>query len=99
MRHFPLWWIIHTEEERERLRRSISKHGIKKPVKITRIGGVILDGNLRYEIARELGIEVPFTYASFGDWFSLAMLNTKRLFRVLCNKMKKIDKGLSCQRQ
>ncbi|MBC7219754.1 MAG: hypothetical protein H5T49_06475 [Hadesarchaea archaeon] len=90
MRHFPLWWVVHTDEEKERLRKSISKEGVKEPVKITRIGGIILDGNMRYEIARELGIEVPFTYASFSDLFSLTIQNLRRLFRVLCYKMKRL---------
>lgn len=90
MRHFPLWWVVHTDEEKEKLRRSISKEGIKEPVKITRIGGIILDGNMRYEIARELGIEVPFTYASFSDLFFLTIQNMMRLFRVLCYKMKRL---------
>lgn len=89
MKHFPLWWVIHTDEERRRLKKEISKCGIKEPIKVSKIGGIIIDGNLRYEIARELGIEVPFTYASVSDWFYLAFLNTKRLLRVLYLKVKK----------
>jgi len=90
MRHFPLWWLVHTEEEREQLKKSISESGIREPVKISKIGGIVLDGNLRYEIAQELGIAVPFTYARFDESFYYALQSAKRLFRILYQKIRNV---------
>jgi hypothetical protein len=88
MRHFPLWWLVHTKEEREQLKRNIAELGIKEPIKVSKIGGIIVDGNLRYEIARELGIEVSFTYARLDELCYYALRSAKRLLRILYRKVK-----------
>lgn len=48
------------------LKRSIKRHGILAPVLVS-YDGVILDGNHRVSIAKELGIEVPIALVSCED--------------------------------
>ena len=56
-----------SDEEYQSLKRSIEKDGIRQPVDVTP-EGLILDGNHRWEIARELGLEeIPTNIIEFGS--------------------------------
>jgi hypothetical protein len=74
-------------DERREMTEDIQKHGIKVPVVL--FEGKILDGRTRYEIARDLDIEVPVEDFIGTDKQALALAASYNLHRRHLNQSQK----------
>ena len=57
-----------TAEERDRMKVNIQKHGIEKPLEISMLTGLLVDGHERFVVGQMAGIEqFPVTYKNFSS--------------------------------
>src|SRR5262245_57335682 len=58
---------IQTEESLKELKTMLEKEGVRDPIVVWKEKNQIADGHTRYQIGKELKINVPIVYKSFKD--------------------------------